>query len=307
MSQLSRVGGARASKISDRPVSRANALRELLAETIQALVDAHNADAAAAFAGRAPAPAAPRPAVPPELLSPGLLSLDLGAALLMGAPHRGAAPRRTPVHFTLLSAAAIAGALPVVRQLLDGPYGCQPDEGSRSGVSPLLAACYAGHADVAEALLDCGGGRAGRRTAPVVEDLVNLCVPSGACGRTLVEAAVQGPRCSAGGGAVLRLLVARGLRPNGVDAQGRLPLDIAIGYGRPDVASALLQAGARWTPAAAQTMAARAKAQAAAVRPSARDSIAGAGAGAADGGDEDAAWAELEAFAAMATRATLRR
>jgi hypothetical protein len=70
-----------------------------------------------------------------------------------------------------------------------------------------------------------------------------------------------------------------------------------------------MQAGARWTPAAAQTMAARAKAQAAeaGARPPARGSIAAAGAGAADGGDEDAAWAELEAFAAMATKAALRR
>lgn len=247
-----------------RSGGRASELRFQLSSAIQSLIDAHNS--------ALPAP----PSIHRDLFSPGLLSLDVQTLLSMGSP-----PQSVPVFMTLLTAASLSGALGLVQNLLAGPYGCSADETSRSGVTPLLAAAYGGHAAVLEALADAGGGVAGRRAEPCVENMINVCFPSGACGRTIVEALSQGPRGdSAEAAAMIRFLTKRGLlRVNGVDSFGRTPLDIALAYKRAGIASALCESGAKWTlNAVAKLNEMKAAAELM----------------------NDTAMAELEAFAAMA-------
>jgi len=272
-----------------RPGDRAKALRAALAAQIQALVDVYNArrraeeaeaeaeeaaaggaTAAAAAAAAAPPPPPPAAATAPpsselgELRSPGLLSLDMGAAMLLGRGRAGP-DRLQPcaVYLTLLGAAALAGHGALVRRALAARCGCAPDEASRSGVSPLLAACMGGHAAVVEALLDYadedggdgrggggfggggGGGGAARAAGPRSAELVNVALPGGACGRTAVEACALGGAAAAD--AVLPLLLRRGLRVNAVDAFGRAPLRILLQYGAWRGAALLCRHGARFT------------------------------------------------------------
>jgi hypothetical protein len=197
---------------------------------------------------------------------------------------------RAPVFLTMLSAASLAGALLLVRQLMNGPYGCAANESSRSGITPLTAACWGGHAEVVAALLDAGGGIAGRRCSPQVADMVNEMGPSAVPGGVLVTAIATGPRARTTAASVVRVLVARGLTVTG----GAVTLCLRSGCAI--AAAELCSAGAPWTEENTPLLRA------------------------IEGGDEETmrAVAELEAYAglylkrglpgrAMATLSTLQR
>ena len=179
--------------------------------------------------------------LPQELLSPGLLSLDFPALLASPMSVTMAGPdARAPVFLSCLSAAALAGHLALVRQMMQGPYGCAANESSRSGITPLTAACWGGHAEVVAALLDAGGGVAGRRCAPDVSDIVNEKGPSAVPGGVLVPAIATGPRARATAASVVRVLVARGLTVSG----GAVTLCLRSGCAT--AAAELCGAGAPW-------------------------------------------------------------
>ena len=229
-----------------RPGDKAKRLREELASQIQSLVDIYNTRRQAQEDGLSPPPLETISSLSGlgELKSPGLLSLDFGTAMLLGRGKKGPDRlQKVAVYHTLLSAAALAGHLNLVNLILSSKCGCTPDETSRSGVSPLLAACFAGHAQVVDKLLSFEFEEVSRvkRDERLVE-LVNVSLVGGACGRTTVEACCLGGRLASE--QIFPLLLKRGLRVNGFDVHSRSPIRIALQYSSFRAASLLLQHGA---------------------------------------------------------------
>lgn len=195
-----------------RPGDKARQLRTDLAELIQGIVDGRISDVDFnAGDGK-------------HFRSPGLISMDFGVVV-----------NGEPIYHNLLTAAAYAGQAPLVRKILDAGSGCKPDEMTRSGASPLLAACYGGHASIVSELLQRGADS-------------NVCLPAGALGLTAVEACVlgslqRGMRLD-DVSSLSALTRHRGFLVNGRDAWNRLPLEIAFDHGHWPAASILAQAGA---------------------------------------------------------------
>jgi ankyrin repeat protein len=231
-----------------RPGDKAKKLRADLANQIQALVDVYNNQRQALEDGISPTSMPLSTAELGELKSPGLLSLDFGTAMLLGRGKVGPDRiQKVAVYHTLLSAASLAGNLKLVNLMLHSKCGCSSDETSRSGVSPLLAACFAGHAQVVDKLLlfefeegDKVRGRKGGEERVV--ELVNVSLVGGACGRTCVEACALGGKAASEN--IIPILLKRGLRVNGIDIHLRSPIRIALQYSAFRAASLLLQHGA---------------------------------------------------------------
>lgn len=236
---------------SSRPGDKAKKLRDELASLIQLLVDQYNSQKIAIEDGL-PTPLVTSLVDIGELKSPGLLSLDFGTAMLLGNGKEGPDRlQKVAVYHTLLSAACLAGDHKLVSFILQSKCGCTADETTRSGVSPILAACFAGNAQIVELLLhfeskERSEGRKDHRSSRV-DELVNVCLVGGACGRSCIEACVLGGKVASK--SVLPILLKNGLRVNGIDIHTRSPLRIALQYQAFYAASLLLQYGAILTDA----------------------------------------------------------
>ena len=105
--------------------------------------------------------------------------------------------------------------------------GADVNEAAVNGVTPLMAAAYAGQVEMARTLLERGA-------KPLAVDRIGKNAMTYAAGEGHTE--------------IVRLLLANGVDPNAVYRNDLTALMWAAGYGQADTARALIEAGARSRP-----------------------------------------------------------
>ncbi len=135
-----------------------------------------------------------------------------------------------PAKSNQLISAARSGDVATVKQLLAA--GVSPETRDLTGMSPLLAAGFGGHAEIVQLLLDKGAD-------------VNETHDGGA---TALQGAAMGPPPLGQGGKgnveVVKLLLGRGAEVNAKDGMGSTALHQGALYRHPDVVRLLLAKGA---------------------------------------------------------------